>query len=179
MILILTSLTACSKDKYSKEKLCSVLEKDYSANLDFVISHPESNITGKASLSKGNITTLTFTFPEEYEGISVTSDETGNPDVFSMEFSGIPATIPKNIASELSLLFSLFSDSVICELEGLEDEYFKAVNDDNCEVFFEKNGFKYKISYNKSSGIPCAIEAGNDSLSVSVIISDFSPIQNK
>ena len=122
---------------------------------------------GKASVLKGKVSTITFTEPEDFEGISVTSDETGNPDVFLLEFSGIPAEVPKNIASEISLLFSLFSNSISSEVSILDTDCFSESDDGTAEVIF------YKITYEISNGIPISFEAGNDTMSVSIIISDF------
>lgn len=128
---------------------------------------------GKASVLKGKVSTITFTEPEDFEGISVTSDETGNPDVFLLEFSGIPAEVPKNIASEISLLFSLFSNSISSEVSILDTDCFSESDDGTAEVIFHKNGMNYKITYDISNGIPKSFEAGNDTMSVSIIISDF------
>lgn len=128
---------------------------------------------GKASLTKGNVSTITFTEPENFEGISVTSDESGNPDVFLLEFSGIPAQVPKSIAGEISLVFSLFSKQFSSEVNILNDNCFSQNNDGTNEVIFQKNGMNYKITYDPSNGIPKNFEAGNDTMSVSIIISDF------
>ena len=128
---------------------------------------------GKAFVTKGKVSTVTFTEPEDFDGISVTSDETGNPDVFLLEFSGIPAKVPKNVASEISLLFSLFSDSISSEVSILESDCFSLSEDGTAEAVFRKNAMNYKIAYDTSNGIPKRFEAGNDTVSVSIIISDF------
>lgn len=129
---------------------------------------------GKASLTKGKISTITFTLPEQFEGISVTSDESGNPDVFLLEFSGIPATVPKDIASEISLLFSLFSGQFSSEVSKLDEDCFSQSDESSNKVIFQKNGINYKITYDSSSGVPKSFEAGDDAISVSIIISDFN-----
>lgn len=167
------SLNSCGNDKFSKKSLCSALSSDYTATLEFIISDTDRNITGKAAVTKEKCSVLTFTEPESFEGISVTSDETGNPDVFLIEFSGIPAAVPKNVASEISLMFSLLSNQISSHISTLDENCFSQIDDGTNEVSFRKNGMSYKITYDPSSGIPKKLEAGNDTASVSITVSDF------
>ncbi len=128
---------------------------------------------------------MTLTSPDSFSGISIKSDNTGNPDIFSFELSGIPAEIPKSIAGDLSLMFSLFSDSIASKVESLGKDAFKVSErttesgNELIEVFFFENDMSYNISYDKYSGVPHSIDAGNDKISVSIVLSDFRLLLNK
>ncbi len=148
--------------------------------MEFIFSDGQNNTTGKATVSKSDTTVMTVTEPENYGGITIKSDSTGNPDVFSLEFSGIPASVPKAIAGDLSLMFSLFSDDIPNKINTLDKESFKVselVNDSGnelIEVFFLENNMSYSITYDRHSGIPYSFDAGNDELSVNIVLSDFN-----
>lgn len=176
--------TACSKDNCGKDKLCTNLYSDYSASLDFLVSDKEKNTQGKADVQKADTTTVTFTEPDFFRGISVKSDNTGKEDTFIFEFSGIPASVPKSITSDISLIFSLFSDELAAKIDALPPECFRksvssGKNEDLYEAFFSQNGINYSIIYNRQNGIPVSIDAGNDTLSVSIIFSDFNLIKQQ
>ena len=151
----------------------------YTADIDFVVSGGENSISGKAHVTKADVTTLTFSEPLSYSGISIKSDETGNADVLSFELSGIPATVPKTIAGDVSLMFSLFTDIIPGKIDTLSKESFRLsgkVNDignELIDVFFTENNLSYTISYDRHSGIPYIIDVGNDEISISVRLSDF------
>lgn len=142
---------------------------------DFIFSDGEKNTVGKANITKSDTTTVTFTEPQEYSGISIKSDSTGKEDILSFEFSGIPASVPKSIAGDISLMFSLFSDEIPTKIKTLDKEFFrKAVSDkQGYEVFFTENGVSYTIAYD-ITGTPYSFDAGNDKISVSIILSDFT-----
>ena len=109
------------------------------------------------------------------------SDAAGNEDVFSFELSGIPATVPKSIAGDLSLMFSLFTDSSPQKIDTLEKDSFSLsgkVNDagnELVEVFFTENNLSYRICYDRRTGIPYSFDAGNEKVSVSIVINNFKP----
>lgn len=115
-----------------------------------------------------------------YSGISIKSDEAGNEDIFSFELSGIPAAVPKTIASDLSLMFSLFSDIMAQKISSLDSDAFSFSGKTNkfgnelIEVFFTENGMNYSLTYDRHSGIPYSLDAGNDEISVSLVLSDFN-----
>ncbi|MBQ8759700.1 MAG: hypothetical protein IJZ20_08415 [Clostridia bacterium] len=182
--MILLLFGGCSQDKFSKDLIVSNLSLPYSANADFVFSDGESNTVGKASITKSDITTITFSEPATYSGISIKSDKTGNEDVFSFELSGIPAAVPKTIAGDLSLMFSLFSDNIPQKIDTLDKNSFRisgAVNDignDLIEVIFTENNMSYCVTYDSHSGVPYSVDAGNDEISVSIVLSDFKETTN-
>lgn len=74
----------------------------------------------------------------------------------------------------------MFSDAVASKIDSSGKDSFtltSATNDlgnELTEVFFSENGMGYRITYDKYSGIPYSIDAGNDKLSVSLILSDFT-----
>lgn len=174
-------LTSCKGDSYSRELIVEKLYLPYTAEADFIFSDGENNSQGKASIVKSDITTLTFLEPEAYSGISVKSDATGNEDIFSFELSGIPATVPKSIAGDLSLMFSLFTDIIPQKIDTLEKDSFSLsgkVNDagnELVEVFFTENNLSYRICYDRRSGIPYSFDAGNEKVSASIVINNFEP----
>ena len=127
---------------------------------------------GKIEIDKGQKTTVTFLAPSEYSSISVTSDKSSKPDILSFEYSGIPAELPKSISGELSLMFLLFSDDIPAEIEELNDDAFTIINDNTGEVFFLMENMSCKIKYDLTSGTPLSFEAGNDELSISLVLSD-------
>jgi hypothetical protein len=165
--------------------IVSNLSSPYTASIDFVFSSGENGTSGKADITKADITTLTFKEPLSYSGISIKSDETGNEDILSFELSGIPASVPKTIAGDLSLMFSLFTDIIPTRIDNLPKESFRLsgkVNDignELIEVFFTENGLNYTISYDRYSGIPYSVNAGNDEVSVSVTLSGFTKINTQ
>lgn len=173
-------LTSCSRDKYSKELLVSNLYSTYTASADFIFSDGTNNTEGKASVTKSDVTCVVFSSPVHLQGVSVKGDNAGNADILSFEFSGIPASVPKSITSDLSLMFSLFSDTIPSRIDSLEKDAFRLsenTSDDGntlCEVFFLENGVSYVITYDVHSGIPHSIDAGNDKVSVSIELSDFN-----
>lgn len=159
--------------------ICSTLYSPYSANISFIFSDGQNNENGTATVTKSDTLCVTFTEPEAFEGITVKSDPVGNPDIFSFEFSGIPASIPKSVTSEISLLFSLFSDEIPAKIDSLGKDSFKVSEISNhdgnemTEVFFLENNMSYNIIYDRKNGIPYSIDAGNDELSVHVSFSEF------
>lgn len=172
-------LTGCSSDSFSKKLICTSLYSHYTASADFIFSDGQNNTSGNAQVTKADTTTVYFTKPEALSGISIKSDPIGNPDIFSFEFSGIPASIPKSVTGRLSLLFSLFSDAIPSKIDSLGKDAFKISEISNdkgnemIEVFFIENNMSYNIIYDKKNGIPYSIDAGNDELSVHVELSDF------
>lgn len=181
LTVMVFTLVGCSSDVFSKKLICSNLYSPYCANLEFIFSDGQNNTSGKASIIKNDTVSVSFTEPEAFSGITIKSDPYGNADVFSFEFSGIPASIPKTVTSELSLLFSLFSDEIPSKISSLEKDAFKIseISSESAgemiEVFFVENNMSYNIIYDKESGIPHSIDAGNDELSVHVELSDFKP----
>ena len=103
------------------------------------------------------------------------SDAAGNEDVFSFELSVIPATVPKSIAGDLSLMFSLFTDIIPQKIDTLEKDSFSLSGKVNDEVFFTENNLSYRICYDIRSGIPYSFDAGNEKVSVSIVINNFKP----
>ena len=172
--------TGCTKDKFSKNLIIECLTSPYTANVDFVTSNGEKGTAGKVIVTKADITTLTFTSPESYNGISIKSDASGNEDIFSFELSGIPAAVPKTIAGDLSLMFSLFSDVMAQKISSLDGDAFSFSGQTNglgnelIEVFFVENGMSYSLTYDRHSGVPHTLDAGNDEISVSLVLSDFT-----
>lgn len=81
-------------------------------------------------------------------------------------------------------MFSLFSDTVANKIDSLEKDSFRLTENVNslgntlCEVFFSENGQSYCISYDRHSGIPYSLDAGNDMLSVSIVLSNFTETTN-
>lgn len=173
-------LCSCSSDKYEKEKLCNTLYSHYTVKADFIISGGEKNTNGIADISKNDITTVTFSEPSSYNGITIRSDSTGNADTFSFEFSGIPANVPKSLAGDLSLVFSLFSDDIPTKIKSLDNTSFRESPQKNkngnpmTEVFFEENGYRYTLTYDKYTGTPHLIDVGSDEFSVSIELSEFT-----
>ncbi len=159
--------------------LVSNLYSSYTASIDFIFSDGSTNTEGLASITKSDITKITFSKPDSLCGVSVKGDNAGNADVFSFEFSGIPASVPKSIASDLSLMFSLFSDVIPSKIHTLDKNAFRLSSDSSengnalCEVFFVENGVSYVITYDSKNGVPYSLDAGNDKTSVSIVLSDF------
>lgn len=166
-------LSGCARDEFSRNKLCESLRTSYTASADFITSNHSKNVIGKMDIVRGEKTTVTFSSPKEYSSISVTGDSLSNPDILSFEYSGIPAQIPKSISGELSLIFLLFSDEIPIEIEKLEKDCFTKNDDGTGEVFFLKENMSCKIKYSLDTGIPYCFEAGNDELSISLVLSDF------
>ena len=171
-------------DKFAKDMAVSKLSSSYNAVCDFIVSDGESNISGKANVVKSDITTLTFIQPESYSSISIKGDNAGNEDIFSFELSGIPAAVPKSVTKDITLMFSLFSDVIPAKIDTLDKEHFRiseksnSIGNELIEVFFTENDMNYTISYDKHSGIPYSLDAGNDELSVNIIISEFKQTTN-
>ena len=134
---------------------------------------------GNVDIAKADFVKITFTDSSDFGGITVTGDNTGKSDVYSFEFSGIPASVPKSLTSEISLLFSLFSDDLPKKIETLEHDSFRTLSDSDeegnalSEVFFTENGYDYHITYDTKKGYPKAMSVGNDALSVSITFSNF------
>lgn len=128
---------------------------------------------GSIEIQKGDTLRISFVSPSEYEGITVIGDETNAPDIISFEYSGIPASIPKSISGELSLLFSLFSDSIPAVIENLEKDAFTDNGDGTCQVFFFEKNISCRIIYDLSTGRVLLFEAGDDELSISLEMSDY------
>lgn len=171
---------SCSNAGSSRDLLIEKLSLPYSATASFIISDGKENTSGSANVTRSDITTVTFTEPSAYSGISIRGDNSGKQDIFSFELSGIPTAVPKTIAGELSLIFSLFSDDIIHKIDTLEKEAFRksgTANDKGnglIEVFFSQNGTGYVITYDSHTGTPYSFDAGNDETSVSIVLSDFT-----
>ena len=151
----------------------------YTAGIDFIISGNANVTKGKANITRADITTVTFTEPDAFSTITIKGDNTGKADVFSFELAGIPATVPKTIAGDLSLFFSLFSDDIPAKINTLNKDAFiftEKINQKGnklTEVSFIENGLSYTIAYDQHTGIPYSLDAGNDEISVSIILYDF------
>ena len=182
--MLLLILCGCGRDKYSKQLIVKNLYSPYTAEADFVFSDGHTGSSGKIKITKSDTVTVVFTDSGEFSGITIKSDAVGNPDVFSFEFSGIPATVPKTITSDISLLFSLFSDDIPKKIETLEMDSFRicdSSDDDGfilAELFFTENNMNYHLSYDTERGIPHTLDAGNDSLSVCITFTDFRETTN-
>ncbi len=178
-MLLSASLAGCSGDKYSKKLICENLYSGYNASLSYVISDSEQEAYGSADITKSDKTVLLFKQPQEYSGISITSDSAYNPDIFIFELSGIPANVPKSIAGDLTLMFSLFSDVIPSKLSQLSQDCFSISEaDGSVSAEFEENGMQYRINYNQSTGYPTSLSVGNDKSSVLITIEEFKTIKN-
>ena len=173
-------LCACSADKYSKKALCENLYSGYTADCSFVISQEKLNISADAHLTKDGTTSFSIYSPEEYSGITISGDSTGNADTFCLEFSEIPSSVDKSIASDLSLIFSLFSDEIPSKILTLGDDsfYTQKTTDEKHSVSFSQNGMNYSVVYT-SFGVPVTLKAGNDKTSVEVTLNDFTLINQQ
>ena len=151
-----------------------MLYSDYGAGADFTIETKEKFTEGSFELLRADNTRIDFKLPKEYASISIYGDSGGNSDVFSFEMSGIPASVPKSIASDLSLMFSLFSDAVPSKLQALEESSFTLYeNQDKAKVSFTENGTSYNIVYSTVTGIPISFGAINQNTSVNITIKNF------
>lgn len=139
-----------------------------------MIQTKDKCIEGKMELLRSDKSRINFLSPDEYSSITVSGDSAGNADVFTFEMYGIPANIPKSIASDISLLFSMFSDAVPSHIMTLDDSHFTLYeNDGTCSVSFSQNNINYSIIYYSDSGIPQAINVSDDKSSVSMSFSEF------
>jgi hypothetical protein len=172
-------ICGCSRDSFSKNLICKNLALPYSAKADVIVSGKDTSRSGTVDISKADIVKMTFCDSSDFSGITVTGDNTGKSDVYSFEFSGIPASVPKSLTSEISLLFSLFSDEIPVKIETLPKDSFRALADSDkdgnslFEVFFTENGYDYHITYDKNKGYPKSMSIGNDALSVSITFKEF------
>ena len=174
IILSITFLCSCSGNKNSKDLLCSALHSSYSANADYVIDSGEKYIEGEFEILRADRTKINFLSPDQYCSVSVSSDSTGNADIFAFELFGIPADVPKSIAGDISLIFTLFSDFIPSKIASLPSESFTVYKGDGtAAVSFVENGTKYRILYSLSTGHPCAFNASDEKTAVSINISDF------
>ncbi len=145
-----------------------------------MIESNDKYIEGSFEILRSDKTQMNFTSPDEYSSISVSGDSSGNSDVFTFELHGIPASVPKSIASDISLLFSLFSDEIPSIISSLDKESFTLYEDDgNARVTFSQNDVNYSIIYSLSTGIPIALNASDKNSSVSITIADFQSAQKK
>ncbi len=179
-------LSGCKGNIYKKDLLCDTLCSPYTASADIVFSGKTEDIIGKISISKDEDCKVTFIEPSSYSNVTIYGDCDGNADAFTFEFAGIPASVPKSLASELSLLFSLFSDTIPNRISSLDKECFVLCDDnqasydpkkDLAEVFFSENGTDYLLVYDTLSGTPLSISAGNDTISVYMEFTDFNSFQ--
>lgn len=151
----------------------------YSAEVDFVFSSEETTVSGKAEIEKDDIICVLFTSPDVYNGVTVKSDCTQGADTVSFEFSGIPASVPKSISSDVSLMLSLLSDETVFRISKLNKENFSETTLTNREgsllneVVFEENGVSCKFLYDSKSGKLFSIDVGNDEMSQSLVFTRF------
>lgn len=88
--------------------------------------------------------------------------------------------MPKSIAGDITLMFSLFSDAIPSRIDSLTRDAFEETEMTNdsantlIKVFFSENGNDYTVTYDRRTGIPRSLDVGNDEFSVSVILSDFN-----
>ncbi len=169
-------LSSCSSDRLGKDKLLEKLNSPYVMNIDFIISSADKSTSGRAEITRNDLTTLKILQPEEYDGIRITSDETGSPDVFSFEYSGIPAAMPKSMSSELSLLFSLFSKTLPISLIRADRDAFESRENGFCSVVLKEDNINYKLEYNCDNGQPDLLEAEYDNISVSVKVLSYKEL---
>ena len=169
---------SCSKDRYSKNLLSESLRSRYNANVDFVIETDKKYTAGNFDIQKDEKTKISFLLPEEYSSICIYGDNAGNSDVFTFELSGIPSAVPKSIASDFSLLFSLFSDDVATKPLSLDDDCFTLYPDENTAVVsFTENDNTYTIFYNTTDGKPISINVKNNNAIINLTFKNYSQIQ--
>lgn len=149
-----------------------MLDSCYSANADYVLSYDGKDISGSFELLHSDSTVLNFLSPEELSSVSIRS-QNGENDVFTFELHGISANVPKSIASDLSLIFSLFSEEIPSKILSLDNENFTVYDDGSCGVSFTENEFTYNILYDSTSGIPKTVKASGGNSFVSVTINNF------
>ena len=174
MLSAFTIFLCSCKDDNSKNALCDVLYSCYSAKADYMIQTKEKCIEGSLELLRSDKSRINFLTPDEYSSVIVSGDSVGNADVFTFELYGIPASIPKSFASNISLLFSLFSDEVPSRIMSLDDNNFTYYeNDGTSSVSFSENNINYNIIYSHESGIPKAMNVSDDKSSVSISFTEF------
>lgn len=151
-----------------------MLYSSYSASAEYMVEASDKYLEGSFELLRSDKTTISFTSPDEYSSISISGDSSGQSDVLAFELHGIPANVPKSIASDLSLVFSLFSDEIPSKIMTLDENCFTLYEDDgSAAVSFSENGTSYSIIYSTATGIPLAINASDENSSVSITIKDL------
>lgn len=164
--------TGCVNDKYSRHNLCDVLSSCYSATAEYTLESEGKDISGSFEILRSDNTVLNFISPEELTSVSISSEK-GENEIFTFELHGISASVPKSIATDLSLIFSLFSDEIPAKILSLDDENFTINEENRCSVSFTENEITYSILYDAASGIPKTVTATGDKSSVSVNIENL------
>ncbi len=180
LVFVILTTVSCTGEKYSQKQFCNTLFSDYTAEADFTLSDSTKSIDGKIAVTKSDSVKIEIVKPSEYGGISITSDGTGKGDIMSFELSGIPAAVPKSIARDLSLMFTLFSDLIPSKISGLENECFeKSEESDVVKVSFSQNGTDFSVAYDSVSYNPLSFDAGNDEMSVNITFTNINQVQKK
>ncbi len=176
LICTLVILTSCKSNESGKDLLEQKLNCPYTMSVDFIMSDNDGSVSGRAEIEQNELTTLKIVRPEEYRGITVTSDETGNADTFTFEYSGIPANLPKSISGELSLMFSLFSKTLPVYIAKADIDGFEKTDDGVWIAGFSGGDINFRIAYDCKSGIPSLLEAEHENTSVSVKVLSYKEL---
>ncbi len=173
-VLCITVVTSCGDGKNLAKLVCDNLYSSYSLCGAYCIEASGRRIEGELELLRSDITKINFLSPDEYSSISVSSDYSGKSDIISFEFSGIPADVPKSIATGLSLMLSLFSDSIPSAVSALDKEAF-SVNDNNgkATVQFSQNGIDYSLGFSSETGIPDSLSADDGKNAITINVKEF------
>ncbi len=157
-----------------QKQLCDNLYSSYSLCGTYCIETNTKRIEGELELLRSDITKISFLSPDEYSSISISSDYSGKSDIISFEFSGIPADVPKSIASSLSLMLSLFSDSIPSAVSALEGDAFSvSEEDEGGTVQFSQGDISYSFAFSADTGIPLSLSGDDGKTSVTVYVKEF------
>ena len=100
--------------------LCDALYSDYTKEASFIITDGEKINEGKLIVTKGETSSIEFISPDTLSGISISSDETGKADSYTLSFDGISTDIPKSLLGKISLMFTAVSDEAATGAKNLK-----------------------------------------------------------
>ncbi len=181
-------LCSCANNKYGLETLSDTLFCDYNAKIDYTFKTQSGELSGKASVTKGDTVKIEVESPEPYSGLCAVSDEGGNPSVITISYYGIKSDMPDNMLPKLNLAMRIFSAEAQTEIFELKNDSIVETRQIDTEDFgfsdtsviiprtaeFYIDTYKCLITYDSVTGTPLYLSAQCDDFSLEIVYKEFN-----
>lgn len=173
-------LCSCAQKSNEKQKLKEVLFGEYRAEIRYAFSSEGEELSGEATVTKGDTTTVTFHSPDSLSDVTAQSGADGLTDTITFEYYGMRVPLPQGALTKMNLLLSLFSGETAAAVTELSGDAFRAaeISADGAELFSctvpLSCGGSAVLVVDKNSGYPVSFSAEYQNARVHGEIIDFT-----
>ena len=174
-------LSSCARSDGGKQKLKDALFGDYQAEIHYSFSSEGEELSGEATITKGENTTVLFHTPDALSDVTAQSGGDGFADTITFEYYGMRIPLPQGALTKMNLLLSLFSGETAAEITDLPSSAFLPVSasDENTGELFSCTvplscGGSATLVADKNSGYPVSFSAEYENAKVYGEITNFT-----